>query len=328
MNRVGSIGAAAARRGRAHIGRAGLAVLTLIGAAVLAAGCGGGSSGQGVASLGAETTTTTTASSAVQSGSTSSPSNTAIAFVGCMRTHGEPNIPEPKISKNGAQISVKINASSGIDPSSPQFTGAYKACKRLLPNKGVPSKANTITPADQADYVNAAACMRSHGVPDFPDPSFTRMATSRSKQPHPDRHQHLRVASALTTCRKLIPAGLPYSSSSGTSWRASTVATPAGEPVVSPSTFDRQGRFAGYVAHELRTPMATQRALLELALADRNADVAGWREVGEDVLRACRQQERLLEACLARLPGANWGRSDPTRSISRQSPPTSSELTT
>jgi signal transduction histidine kinase len=57
-------------------------------------------------------------------------------------------------------------------------------------------------------------------------------------------------------------------------------------------------QFAAYVAHELRTPLATQRALLELALADPNADVASWREIGEDVLGACRQQERLLEACL------------------------------
>jgi signal transduction histidine kinase len=56
--------------------------------------------------------------------------------------------------------------------------------------------------------------------------------------------------------------------------------------------------FAGCVAHELRTPLATQRALLELALADPNTDAADWREVGEDVLAACRQQERLLEACL------------------------------
>jgi signal transduction histidine kinase len=62
---------------------------------------------------------------------------------------------------------------------------------------------------------------------------------------------------------------------------------------------ESEERFAAYVAHELRTPLATQRALLELALADPHADVSGWREVGEDVLRACRQQERLLEACLA-----------------------------
>ena len=71
-----------------------------------------------------------------------------------------------------------------------------------------------------------------------------------------------------------------------------------GERAASPRAFASDG-FAGYVAHELRTPLATQRALLELALADRTAEVADWREIGEDVLRACRQQERLLEACLA-----------------------------
>lgn len=54
-----------------------------------------------------------------------------------------------------------------------------------------------------------------------------------------------------------------------------------------------------YAAHELRTPLTTQRALLELALSDPNIDLATWREIGEDVLSACTQQERVLEACLA-----------------------------
>jgi signal transduction histidine kinase len=62
---------------------------------------------------------------------------------------------------------------------------------------------------------------------------------------------------------------------------------------------EEEERFVASVAHELRTPLATQRALLELALADPIADVASWREIGRDVLAACRQQERLLEACLA-----------------------------
>lgn len=80
-----------------------------------------------------------------------------------------------------------------------------------------------------------------------------------------------------------------------------------------PSTFDGRERFAAYVAHELRTPMATQRALLELALADREAGVANWRATGEDVLRACAQQERLLGACLA-LARSEYGprRCEPT----------------
>jgi signal transduction histidine kinase len=57
-------------------------------------------------------------------------------------------------------------------------------------------------------------------------------------------------------------------------------------------------RFAAYIAHELRNPLATQRALLELSLTDPLADTTSWRAVAEDVLEACMQQERLLEACL------------------------------
>jgi signal transduction histidine kinase len=56
--------------------------------------------------------------------------------------------------------------------------------------------------------------------------------------------------------------------------------------------------FVAYIAHELRNSLATQRAILELTLADRNADVAVWRDAGHDVLAACRQQERVLAACI------------------------------
>jgi signal transduction histidine kinase len=74
-------------------------------------------------------------------------------------------------------------------------------------------------------------------------------------------------------------------------------ASPARAPAA--TGYEGGDRFAAYVAHELRTPLATQRALLELALADPDADLACWREIGEDVLGACRRQQRLLEACLA-----------------------------
>jgi signal transduction histidine kinase len=57
-------------------------------------------------------------------------------------------------------------------------------------------------------------------------------------------------------------------------------------------------RFAAYIAHELRTPLANQRALLELTLADPLADAASWRDVAEHVLDACLKQEDMLEACL------------------------------
>ena len=78
------------------------------------------------------------------------------------------------------------------------------------------------------------------------------------------------------------------------------------------AAFDGGELFGAYVAHELRTPLATQRVLLELALADATADVASWRETAKDVLRANRQQERLLEACLTL--------SRSRRGLSRQEP--------
>ena len=68
--------------------------------------------------------------------------------------------------------------------------------------------------------------------------------------------------------------------------------------VASSDAVEGQQRLLGYIAHELRTPLATQRALLEVALADANAGVATWREIGEEVLSACRQQARVLDACL------------------------------
>lgn len=57
-------------------------------------------------------------------------------------------------------------------------------------------------------------------------------------------------------------------------------------------------RFAAIAAHELRTPLTLQRSLLELALGGPNTEETAWRRVGENVLNACAQQERLLDACL------------------------------
>jgi hypothetical protein len=179
---------------------------------VLAAGCGGGSSRPSVASLGPSTSTATEPLPG-PSGIKASGRTIALAFIGCMRTHGEPNMPEPSISKNGRTASIDINASSGIDPNSPLFVAATKACQHLLPNKGVPSAGQVITPADQADYLKGAACMRSHGFPDFPDPTFhdntVSFTTTSPINANSSQYQH-----ALTTCQKLIPAGLPYSSTS------------------------------------------------------------------------------------------------------------------
>jgi hypothetical protein len=68
----------------------------------------------------------------------------------------------------------------------------------------------TITPADRLDYVNAAACMRSHGVPGFPDPTFENNIVTFNIPPNIDPNSS-QAKTAEAICAKLIPPGLPYS---------------------------------------------------------------------------------------------------------------------
>jgi hypothetical protein len=74
------------------------------------------------------------------------------------------------------------------------------------------TRSQTITPADQADYLKAASCMRSHGVPDFPDPTFENNGVKFNIPPNIDPNSS-QVKRAEAICVNLIPAGLPYSNS-------------------------------------------------------------------------------------------------------------------
>jgi hypothetical protein len=92
--------------------------------------------------------------------------------------------------------------------------GLAEGCeRRLLPevNGGRP-QGQTITPADQAHYLRAAAWMRSHGFAEFPNPTFPNNRFTINIPSSIDTNSS-RYTSAAATCVKLIPAGLPYSSS-------------------------------------------------------------------------------------------------------------------
>jgi hypothetical protein len=85
-------------------------------------------------------------------------------FASCMRSHGVPTFPDPS-----ADGTVTF---SGIDPESSSFTSAQKACRKYTPNGGqAPSPAEQAKA--QAQALKFSACMRSHGVPKFPDPQFS-----------------------------------------------------------------------------------------------------------------------------------------------------------
>jgi len=62
--------------------------------------------------------------------------------------------------------------------------------------------------------------------------------------------------------------------------------------------FEAQSRFVANASHELRTPLTVERAMLEVALADPDADTRSLREVCERVIALGEEQERLIEALL------------------------------
>ena len=130
------------------------------GAAVTTA-CSSGSAHPGVAQL------TTSASTSAASGSPGSASTkgpaSPLAHAECMRSHGVPDFPDP------GPIHIDVSAHPDLDPSSPAFVAAQKACLSLQPGgtTGV-----TVSPQLQAAALAYSACMRSHGFPKFADPVF------------------------------------------------------------------------------------------------------------------------------------------------------------
>jgi hypothetical protein len=149
------------------------AVALLAAAAIALAGCGG-SKAPAVANLGTTTssgttTTTTTSAAASGRGAPETPAqleSDALKYSQCMRSHGVPNFPDP--SPGGGFI---FQAGTGLNPGSPAVRRAQAKCKKYM--GGSPLGPGTVThPTAQwlAQMVKAAACMRRHGYPDFPDP--------------------------------------------------------------------------------------------------------------------------------------------------------------
>ena len=172
--------------------RAAAVITVMAAAALLAAACSSSPSSTG------------SGGSPNAGGSASSPS--ALAFSRCMRSHGVPNFPDPPPSFNGKfpgsspqQLGVSVSRIRAV-------TGA---CQSLLPAVRGPAP---LTAQDQQDYLRAAACMRSHGITNFPDPVFSGGSVHFAIPSSIDASS-MPFTQARQTCERLIPAGLPYSSS-------------------------------------------------------------------------------------------------------------------
>jgi hypothetical protein len=103
-----------------------------------------------------------------------------------MRAHGVPNFPDPSSS---GQLDL-----SGVDSSAPAFQTAATDCRSF--GVGVTPKPITQTPQMEAAGLRMARCMRSHGVPNYPDGPITRSSGINESSPAFQR--------AFQTCRKYM----------------------------------------------------------------------------------------------------------------------------
>jgi hypothetical protein len=186
---------ALAVRGGDRVRRAGLLAVALAVAGVLVAGCSGGPADPGVA--GVTSATPSPSQSATVSGEAE-----ALQYAACMRSHGVPDFPDPTV-QNGS-VGFSITAGDGVDQNSPQYQSARQACSSLRGGGTANSGSGNL-----AKELKFAQCMRSHGVPDFPDPNKNGgFSGTSSVNPSSPTFQN-----AQSTCMQLSGLGGPGSSS-------------------------------------------------------------------------------------------------------------------
>ena len=182
-------------------------------ALVLLAACGGSPANTaGTANTGSPANTSGTANTGSPGGTTHSQS--AVAFSHCMRSHGLPDYPDPSgngtLPKTSAQL---LGVSSSV------FDAAQRACQQLLPATGGALTARSIQQCylafvcPQALVQQAlsagrefAQCMRSHGVPYWPDPTLDAQGRPLFNINVP-RPQPPQITAAGDECTRLDPAG-------------------------------------------------------------------------------------------------------------------------
>jgi hypothetical protein len=178
-----SPGSGAGAGGVLRLGRGVQALAVIAAAGVFAAGCGGSDESDGGGSK------------------ASSDSNPAVAYAECMRENGVPEFPDPV---NG-QFQLRATPGSGLDPNSPEWKAAQRACQDLAP---AGAQGGGSPPADvQAQVLAYAKCMRENGVPDFPDPSFDGGAVQLQPAPGVDPSSP-QFQSARQACQDKAPQGL------------------------------------------------------------------------------------------------------------------------
>jgi hypothetical protein len=97
-----------------------------------------------------------------------------IGYSDCMRSHGLSNFPDPS---PGGGFNLRA---LGSEAGSPAFLAAQTACTKLQP--GGSTRPSPFTGEQEQLMVAKARCIRTHGVPSFPDP--TTVGPGTFGEPH------------------------------------------------------------------------------------------------------------------------------------------------
>jgi hypothetical protein len=97
----------------------------------------------------------------------------ALAYSKCMRADGVPNFPDRGDTVSGPYNSIAgIKIPTSINMQAPTYESANKSCERLLAAVFSPRGKPPVTASMKAALIAQAQCMREHGVPSYPDPTF------------------------------------------------------------------------------------------------------------------------------------------------------------
>ena len=100
-------------------------------------------------------------------------SQIGIDYARCMRAHGVPKYPDPDSSNELASGLPKVSQQQ-LEVSSSQYQAARNDCAHLLPNGGQMTQSQS--QQDLNAMLRYARCMRSRGVPNWPDPTYDSAA--------------------------------------------------------------------------------------------------------------------------------------------------------
>ena len=139
------------------------------------------------------------------SDSPSPASQKALAYSRCMRSHGAPKYPDAS-SGNALPSGLPKVDPQRLGVSSSQYHAAQQACAHLL-NGGQMSQSQS--QRDLRAMLGFARCMRSHGVPTWPDPTYDsagwgfNLVHVHGFDPNSPQIDH-----KMSECSQMLPAGV------------------------------------------------------------------------------------------------------------------------